>query len=167
MPFDAPLERDVRIPNHLLDISVVDPLVRLQLTPVPESVRNSHKLRIQKLYRQNSLAKWEVVRLRPGHSLRSQLERLPIHSNTMAHDTSSAPERVIELAERVDQNIREAVFAVEYFYTDPILSVTYQHAGRQHVACLAIWDHGEIVAIAGQSKPAPAKRGFFARWFGR
>lgn len=163
MPLDA-TGSITEVTSHAVAVTPnIDPLAELQIVPVAKTVYLNHKKKISRMYSGQFYpsARWETVQLRRPY-LRQQLAKLPIGS--MAHDRSAAPEPVIRLAERVARHIKSAEFAVEYFYTDPILNVTYQHAGRVQVACLGIWDKGDIVAIADEVRPR--KQSLFARWFG-
>jgi hypothetical protein len=92
---------------------------------------------------QNHIAFWREIEVT---NLEKTLSRPPVYSSV---ENRGAPAEVIELARSVRQNLPEAEFQMEYFYTDPILNVTYNDAaGVKHRDCLAIWDKGEVIALA-------------------
>ena len=63
-------------------------------------------------------------------------------------DYSAAPSEIVNLAGRVDREVQGATFELDYFDTDPVLNVVYPFDGKRHKACLGIWDHAKVIAIA-------------------
>jgi len=75
-----------------------------------------------------------------------------------------------DLAHCVADELADAEFELEWFYTDPILKLI---CGSQ-TACLGIWDNGQIVAIAGcegyvptAHAHQPQQEPFWRRWAGQ
>jgi hypothetical protein len=148
MPFDA----------REFPIETIDPLERMGITPVPEQFVRRYKAAYKKAFiaRCNLRnVQWRTIRLTPIHLDESgkRLRRFlvdPIHGGrSISDDRSAAPPELIDLALKVNAEVERAEFSLDYFYTDPVLYVSYRFAGRLRKACLGIWDHGVIQAIAG------------------
>ena len=73
--------------------------------------------------------------------------------------TYGAPLAVKTLARRIKRDVPEAEFSLQWFYDDPILDVIY----RGEVTHVAIWNRGQVLAIA---KTMPPRRRWFD-WFRR
>jgi hypothetical protein len=170
MPFD---NTNVMRESAVRDPPVsIDPLERLGITPVPPEFVDFYK----KDYRKRFMAskwpkgpgpfKWRTfdIDCRDRMGLAWHLENEPRWFTS--NDDSVAPSAVVDLATRVSRAVPGARFSLDYFYTDPILHVTYDAGGQTRSACLGIWDRGEIVAIANKPVHIPERRGFFATLFG-
>ena len=93
-------------------------------------------------------AYWTATR--PTHDLRLLMSELA---------QFRAPLVVKTLARRINREVPEAEFRLQWFYDDPILDVLYQG----EVTHVAIWNHGQVLAIA---TAAPPRAGFYG-WLSR
>ncbi len=145
MPFDS-LVRD----------TVIDPLTRLGITPIPqETVKaykkayRAHLLATSDLYRHYAdLIRWRTTR-RGKRSVAAFLAT-PMATVMSGLDRSKMPDELHDLAHKVHTEIPEGEFTVDYLSGDPILQVTYDFDGQRVKACLGIWEAGEIKMIAKQ-----------------
>lgn len=145
-------------------ISSLDPLTRMGVTPVPDDFVRDYKTQ----YRENWLRENDYGAGKPGpfewrtrthqdwiqfmspyHRKASDrsLENF-LNSSFWMEDPTKAPKKLVNLAIRVQQTIPDAAFSVDYFYTDPVLNVCYSVGEISRTACLGIWDHGVLKAIA-------------------
>ncbi len=185
MPFDS-------LGTTIETQSIDDPLERLDITPVPAKFVKAY----MKKYRDDFIARrppgpgpfvWrrflegDVIKYMPQTS---RTLTLMLAVATSVHERGASfrtevPAEVTALGERVKREVPGARFSVDYFDQDPVLSVTYPVGSDRREACLAIWDKGEIKAIAETGRrarekaarvPAPMapseRRGLFATLFG-
>jgi hypothetical protein len=147
MPFDS-LVRD----------TVIDPLTRLGITPIPQETVSAYKkaykqewLRTHPGFRGIDTVRWRTAR-RKSRAMASVASFLinPLEKSWNADDRTGAPKELIDLAEVVRSEIPDADFSVEFFSTDPILQVEYACDGQRVKACLGIWEAGKIKMIARQ-----------------
>jgi hypothetical protein len=164
MPFDA-----TTLP---LSNEIADRLVAIGITPVPLAVVHEYKRKVIVDFSAsvrgrdlvlNGTAIWRTLRMYRDLKI---LER-PRKYLGMTNDVSAAPKPIINLAHRVSREIGDAEFELEWFDTDPVLNVIC--GGRK--ACLGIWDHGRIVAIADRDDilfpgtiPGAPGTSFWRRW---
>jgi len=162
MPFDATVA--AALPQYR-----IDPLLQLGVIPVPPEVVEDHKQAVidafcredgtdhggwiaqgNRLAVEHGIVHWSQTML-SRHEIGQALATFN-RTHPFTPDRSPAPRPLIQLATYVAHQLRqeEPVFAVEYFYTDPILHVLY---GHQRSACLGIWDRGQIVHIATYPRP--------------
>ena len=148
MPFDAT--------TISLSDDLTDRLTAMHIEPVPLHVVNEHKDRTIKEFcrtmRGRGLVRSGAAAWRTLHMYRNlEILKIPRRHIGPTLDISAAPRPIVDLAERVAYDIRNAEFELEWFYTDPVLNVVW---GGQR-ACLGVWDGGRIVAIAAHEGYVP------------
>jgi len=129
-----------------------DALAMLGIVPVSAVLVEQHKTKVLDTYLQrhkhdenviSGSVKWASHKIRPG-----ELHFTLTHPRrTFAFNSPSrsrAPANLVTLAEHVEGRLKNAVFSIDYFYTDPVLNVHYD--GK--AACLGIWEGRKIVAMA-------------------
>ncbi len=140
----------------------IDPLERMGITPVPVSDVAAYKAAFRNAYIKKHCShfpqrpdiRW-MVATRGRRTLKRFLAD-PMRRSLVTSvyppstDNSGAPSDIASLAERVEAEVPEATFTVEYLAYDPILWVTYPFNGAPVTVCLGIWDAGKIKMIAGQ-----------------
>lgn len=147
MPFDS-LVRD----------TVVDPLVRLGITPIPQETVKAYKKAYRiKAYRIAALKRtrhypedfrW-ATRRQGKCGLESFLNHpLPYDKASFADDRTPVPDALAGLARTVRAVVPDAEFTVDFLSADPVLNVKYDFNGQRVKACLGIWEAGEILMIA-------------------
>lgn len=161
MPFD-----DMSIRTEPAEAIIEQPigntLQAIGIQPVPRTVAEAHKTQMMADFAAKGNYQAILVRARRaywvtrqfGEATNVELRRL-LASPTISSspDRSAAPKQIVDVAEKVNTGIKDAVFAVEYFYDDPILNVSYRDANNVfHNDCLGIWDRGNVVAIADVSQ---------------
>lgn len=166
MPFDAMVKK----PDVVTQSPMEAKLAKIGITPVPPQVMHAHQQRVKDEFLRNhpyrrSDIDWVMLNFRPM-SCRELRQKLTTPLPVMTNDLSAAPSQLVKLAERVTREVKEAAFSVSYFYTDPILLV---RDDQSIPACLGIWDHGVLIAIADQTVPTgmDAFRKLVDRVFGR
>lgn len=141
MPFDA----------LTTDLKSNDALANLGIVPVPWTLVEDYKRTIVRRFADRSYHNWCLVdrqfAIWRNMPLHGDLAKRLAHPPTKHHSTediTGAPKPLIDLAVHVRNRVSDAVFSLEYFDTDPVLNVRY---GGQ-IACLGIWDQGQLVHIA-------------------
>jgi hypothetical protein len=163
MPFDA-----TTLP---LSNQITDRLVAIGIVPVPLTEVEEHKRKVIMNFstsmRGRGLVRTGVAIWRTLHLYRNlEILECPRKHVGMTDDVSAAPRPIIQLAERVSREMRDAEFELEWFYTDPIVNVVCSG----HRACLGIWDNGRVVAIADHDGYVPPvtiadrSASFWRRW---
>ena len=149
-------------------------LAAIGISPVPREVAENHKTKVIQQFRaegqesahlvNSGLALWLTRQLAiddDGNVFHEPDFRAIRRQLTPGWPWTStrrgAPAEIVQVAETVHHGIEQAKFSLEFFYTDPILNVTYTDTNnRVHHDCLGIWDQGKVVAIAQTSGPAPS-----------
>jgi hypothetical protein len=145
MPFDS-LVRD----------TVVDPLVRLGITPIPQETVTTYKREYRarliqsnhQFFANRDLVRWKTAK-RGQRSVAAFLNG-PLAKIWSGPDDSPMPADLNHLAHQVRAEIPEAEFTVDYLSGDPILQVSYDFDGQRVKACLGIWEHAKTKMIAKQ-----------------
>ncbi len=152
--------------------SVTDPLERLSITPVPADFVKAY----MKDYRKKFMATrprglpgpfvWRRRDFAEFVGMHGRMYSLEFFMRVMGglgtpetYSTEQVPSELVALAERVEREVPNAGFSIDYFDRDPILNVHYGIGAERREACLGIWDRGTLVAIADttrRSTPAPA-----------
>lgn len=143
MPFDS-----LALPETHLD-----PLIRLNVTPIPPETVVAYK----KAYRAAELARTGLpsdgVRWATRRQGKCDLEEflslpLPCDRALFARDRSPVPPPLADLARTVHAALPAAQFSVDFLSLDPVLNVTYAFEGKRVKACLGIWESHQIKMIA-------------------
>lgn len=135
--------------------ALLDPLARMGITPIPRRYVQHYKKKYHQRFKENYpsqiYAQWRSQRV----TLYPKRNLLFWGKSNTADLISQPPQQLLDLAFRVKQEIPTAIFGVDYFYTDPVLSVTYNAnigtllGSRQRLAYLGVWDGDVLNAIAG------------------
>jgi len=145
---------------------VLDPLVKLGITPIPEDVVARHKAEYTEAFfcanpsrrGLSRMFRWETIYWHASdrvitsdlcptgyhgyerhETLKTWLAK-PIYGLGNTDDHSGAPSEIVELAERVHREIPDTTFQLDYFERDPVLYAVYPFDGGKRKACLGIWD---------------------------
>jgi hypothetical protein len=144
-------------PFVLIDeTTATDPLIRMGIVPIAKEVVLAYKKTYRKTWlianpnyrRLSEYCHWKSITFNPKNRTLRQFLDSPIRTRSYATDYSPAPADLIALALRVQTEMPNAEFVVDYFDTDPVLHVTYMFEGEKKKACLGIWDCGVIQALA-------------------
>jgi len=166
MPFDTATDYELGIN---IPVVVGNTLSAIGITPVSRKIAEDHKIKVVKAFRAENTQASHFVDIKSARWLTRRLS-VDVDDNFVyepdfqairrqltpgcpwTSDKSGAPAEIVRVAEIVHQEIEQAKFSVEFFYTDPILNVTYTDTnGDVHHDCLGIWDQGKVVAIAQTS----------------
>lgn len=149
MPLDS-------LGDTLLDfLTIADPFERIGIVPVPKDFVARYKKEYGadwRLMNPYQFARWQTATFKPQRIERSfgrtitlrEFLKNPTRNSAFASDRSGAPKALVALALKVQQEVPDAVFSVDYFYDDPVLNVTIE----DKKGCLGIWDYiGGRVAV--------------------
>lgn len=132
-----------------------NPLAGIILEPLANALVEDHKTTVVELFCAQSARNKALVKTKSAYWTRTIPTAAPYEIKCEL-TRFGAPQAVKTLALRVKREYPEAEFTVQWFYDDPILDVICDG----EVMHLAIWDYGQVIAIA---KTAPRRRWF--HWF--